>query len=181
MSEVRTPRALGRSVGLSAARPAPPLGTARDSRRPARPGPPWRSPGRGSASSSCSSTPRRGARGGRSGRAAARGSSGGRRAVGGPGWRGTSGRGGRAGPGPGPVRLPSPASVSPPTLRAPQPACVGGCWRSARGRTVVVSRGPARTRVELRPPLDPVPTQESALPPGVSFPGRFFCDPRTCG
>lgn len=114
MSEVRTPRALGRSVGLSAARPAPPLGTARDSRRPARPGPPWRSPGRGSASSSCSSTPRRGARGGRPGRAAARGSSGGRRAVGGPGWRGTSGRGGRAGPGP--VRLPARPPASPPAI-----------------------------------------------------------------
>lgn len=64
--------------------------------------------------------------------------------------RGTSGREGRAVPAPArtPARPPSPAGVSPPTLRALQPACVGGCWRSARGRAVAVSRGPGRTWVE---------------------------------
>lgn len=144
MSEVRTPRALGRSVGLSAARPAPPLGTARDSRRPARPGPPWRSPGRGSASSSCSSTPRRGARGERSGRAAARGSSGGRRAVGGPGWRGTSGRGGRAGPGP--VRLPArpPAIPSQRLPTDPRRPAAGLCGRLLEERARLDGRGQPR-------------------------------------
>lgn len=188
MSAVRTPRALGRSVGLSAARPAAPLGTAPDSRRPARPRPPWRSPGRGSASSSYSSTPRRGARGGRPGRV---GSGNSRelscrpRPPPGPqsrGWAGVTegARDAKAGPSPRPPARPPvrphavPAGVSPPTLRAPQPACVGGCWRSACGRAVAVSRGPGRTWVELRPPSDPVRSRESALPPRVSFPGRFL-------
>lgn len=180
MSAVRTPRALGRSVGLSAARPAPPLGTARDRQWPARPGPPWRSPGRGSASSSCSSTPRRGARGGRPGRVAARGSSGGRRAAGGPDWRGTSGREGRAGSAP--ARLRSPAGVSPPTLRAPPAGLLGRLLEKrarpgGRGQprpSEDVGRAPASLR--SRPHTGKRTSAPYVLPRRI-----FFCDPRACG
>ena len=167
MSAVRTPRALGRSVGLPAARPPArpvrPLGTARDSRRPASPGPPWRSPGRGSASSSCSSTPRRGARGGRPGRAAAgdspagRGRLRGRRAA--RGWARLAGAPGdaKAGRSPRPpARRPTPASP-----HRPSAPCMGGCWGSACGGAAAVSRGPGRTWVELRPPSD----SDSPYPP----------------
>lgn len=132
----------------------PPGGAARDllGRSAAcAPGPPWRSPGRGSASSSCSSTPpRRGERGpggrqwGRPGRS--RRSPAGRGRLPGPG--AASGSGGR-GPGDAPrgAERPGPAAG----LR-------GRPWEKRVRRP---GRGHPRPRKdlgeELRPPSDPVP------------------------
>lgn len=188
MSAVRTPRALGRSVGLSAAGPPARrrrsglLGTVGGLRAPGLHGVHPEEAARAAAAALLQGEVR--GAGGRARRQpgallqAAADSWAAEPRVG-PASRGSSGREGRAVPAP-TRRHAVPAGVSPPTLRAPQPACVGGCWRSACGWAVAVSRGPGRTWVALRPPSDPVGSRESALPPRVSFPGRF-CDPHACG
>lgn len=185
MSAVRTPRALGRSVGLSAARP--PGAAARNCSGQSAACAPWASMAftrKRLREQQLQLYSKERCAGREAGKGGSRGLSCRSRPPPGPqsrGWARLAGdtRDAKAGPFPcspaGPparphARRPQPASPHRPSAPCSRPAWEAG-GEAACGRAVAVSRGPGRTWVELRPPSDPVPSQESGLPPSVSFPG----------
>lgn len=187
MSAVRTPRALGRSVGLSAARP--PGAAARNCSGQSAACAPWASMAftrKRLREQQLQLYSKERCAGREAGKGGSRGLSCRSRPPPGPqsrGWARLAGdtRDAKAGPFPcspaGPparphARRPQPASPHRPSAPCSRPAWEAGV-EAACGRAVAVSRGPGRTWVELRPPSDPVPSQESGLPPSVSFPGLF--------
>lgn len=156
MSAVGTPRALGRSVGLSAAgrRRSGPLGTVGGLRAPGLHGVHPEEAARAAAAVLLQGEVRGAGAGRPGGRAALRRSPTGRgRLLGpgvesGPGWRGP--RDSKAGPARARMGASSPRPSHTHTYThtgpcVPQPACVGSCWRTACDRRVAVTRGPGRT------------------------------------